>query len=134
MTSLSKLTMMIVRFSVNVGYFFSQWKLVAVFTLATNIFNEILNWQKIYMLTFAQIRKELFFGKSSLIRKSLHLVELYACSSELSDFSWSENRAIFFFFFNFNWDSFHARLNSHYEAWSYKKRSTKKITGYRKSI
>ena len=33
-----------------------------------------------------------------------------------------------------NWDSLHARLNSHYEAWSYKKRSTKKITGYRKSV
>ena len=28
--------------------------------------------------------------------------------------------------FFFNWDSLHARLNSHYEAWSYKKRSTKK--------
>ena len=30
--------------------------------------------------------------------------------------------------FFFNWDSLHARLNSH------KKRSTKKITGYRKSV
>ena len=36
--------------------------------------------------------------------------------------------------FLFNWDSLHARLNSHYEAWSYKKRSTKKITAYRKSV
>ena len=34
----------------------------------------------------------------------------------------------------FNWDSPHARLNSHYKAWSYKKRSTKRITGYRKSV
>ena len=34
----------------------------------------------------------------------------------------------------FNWDSLHARLNSHQEAWSYKKRSTKKITRYRKSV
>ena len=34
--------------------------------------------------------------------------------------------------FFFNWDSSHVRLNSHYEAWTYKKRSTKKITGYRK--
>ena len=25
-----------------------------------------------------------------------------------------------------NWDSLHARLNSHYEPWSYKKRSTRK--------
>ena len=36
--------------------------------------------------------------------------------------------------FFFNWDSLHARLNSHYKAWSYKKRSTKKMTGYRKSV
>ena len=34
----------------------------------------------------------------------------------------------------FNWDSLHARLNSHHEAWSYKKRSTKKITGSRKPV
>ena len=39
-----------------------------------------------------------------------------------------------FFFFFFNWDSPHARLNSHCEAWSYKKRRTKRITGYRKSV
>ena len=43
-----------------------------------------------------------------------------------------QNMAVFQFFFN--WDSLHARLNSHYEAWSYKKRSKKKITGYRKSV
>ena len=36
--------------------------------------------------------------------------------------------------FFLNWDSLHARLNSHYEAWSYKKRSTKRITGYSKSV
>ena len=28
--------------------------------------------------------------------------------------------------FCFNWDSLHARLNSHYEAWSYKKKKHKK--------
>ena len=38
------------------------------------------------------------------------------------------------FFLLFNWDSLHAGLNSHYKAWSYKKRSTKKITGYKKSV
>ena len=27
----------------------------------------------------------------------------------------------------FNWDSFHARLNSHYKAWSYKKKKHKKL-------
>ena len=34
---------------------------------------------------------------------------------------------LFFFIFFFNWDSPHARLNSHYEAWSYKKKSTKRL-------
>ena len=27
----------------------------------------------------------------------------------------------------FNWDSLHARLNSHYEAWSYKKKAQKRL-------
>ena len=36
--------------------------------------------------------------------------------------------------FFLNWDLLHARLKSHYEAWSYKKKSTKKITEYRKSL
>ena len=48
-----------------------------------------------------------------------------------------ERDILFIFFLLFNWDSLHARLNSHYEAWSYKKRSTKKkknITGHRKSV
>ena len=39
-----------------------------------------------------------------------------------------------FFFFFFNWYSLHARLNSHYEAWSYKKRKHKKVKAYRKPI
>ena len=36
--------------------------------------------------------------------------------------------------FFFNWDSLHARLNSHYEAWSYKKKKHKKIRVHRKSV
>ena len=34
----------------------------------------------------------------------------------------------------FIWDSLHARLNSHYEGWSYKKKKHKKIKSYRKSV
>ena len=37
-------------------------------------------------------------------------------------------------FFFFNCDSLHATLNSHYEAWSYKKKKHKKITAYRKPV
>ena len=35
---------------------------------------------------------------------------------------------------NSNWDSLHARLNSHQNAWSYKKKKHKKIEVYRKSL
>ena len=33
-----------------------------------------------------------------------------------------------------NWDSLHARLNSHHEAWSYKKKKHKKVKACRKSV
>ena len=39
-----------------------------------------------------------------------------------------------FFFFFLYWDLLHARLNSHYKAWSYKKKKHKKIQAHRKSI
>ena len=38
------------------------------------------------------------------------------------------------FFFFFNWDSLHVKLNSYYGAWSYKKKKHKKIRAYRKSV
>ena len=34
----------------------------------------------------------------------------------------------------FNSDSLHAKLNSHYEAWSYKKKKYKNIKAYRKAV
>ena len=37
-----------------------------------------------------------------------------------------------FFLYIYNWDSLHARLTSHYEAWSHKKNKHKKIKAYRK--
>ena len=36
-------------------------------------------------------------------------------------------------YFLFNWESLHARLNSHYEAWGYKKKQ-KKIKEYNKYV
>ena len=41
---------------------------------------------------------------------------------------------IYLFFFFFNWDSLHARLNSHYETQSYKKNKHKKIRAHNKSV
>ena len=63
----------------------------------------------------------LYFEKNSTIHVSGNSLDLNP--------DWLDNIYIFF-----NWDSPHARLNSHYEAWSYKKGSTKRITGYRKSV
>ena len=40
----------------------------------------------------------------------------------------------YYYFFKLGFTPCDARLNSHYEAWSYKKRSTKRVTGYRKSV
>ena len=34
----------------------------------------------------------------------------------------------------FNWYSLHARLNSHYEVWNYKKKEHKKIKAHRKPV
>ena len=40
-----------------------------------------------------------------------------------------------FYIFNFfNWNSPCARLNSHYEAWNYKKNKHKNVKAYRKSL
>ena len=39
-----------------------------------------------------------------------------------------------YIFVIFNWDSFHARLNSHYKTWSYKKKKHKNIKAYLKSL
>ena len=33
-----------------------------------------------------------------------------------------------------NWNSRHARLSSHYKAWSYKEKKHKKMKAYRKSL
>ena len=39
-----------------------------------------------------------------------------------------------FYFSFFNWDSIHATLNSHYEAWSYNKKKHEKIKTNRTSV
>ena len=48
----------------------------------------------------------------------------------------SQNGGLFLELIDFflKWYSLHARLNSHYEAWSYKKKKHKKVKAYRKSI
>ena len=64
------------------------------------------------------------------------LTDILICSQKyvqiLSDITTKSSVLIKGFFWG--GDSTHARLKSHYEAWSYKKKSTKKTTGYRKSV
>ena len=57
----------------------------------------------------------------------------YSISSNMVRFSQSIHLLMCCCWF-FNWDSLHARLNSHYKAWSYKKKKHKKIKAYRKSV
>ena len=42
--------------------------------------------------------------------------------------------SLLLYLFFFNWDSLHARLNSYYKAWSYKKKKHKRIKAHRKSV
>ena len=46
----------------------------------------------------------------------------------------AKNHVDDFFSFFVNWNSLYARLNSHYEACSYKKKMNKKIKTYRKFV
>ena len=41
---------------------------------------------------------------------------------------------IYIYIYIFNWYSLHARLNSHYEAWSYKKKKHKKVKVYTRNL
>ena len=58
---------------------------------------------------------------------SRHLVD------KLSDIANDKSKSNFNYG-RFNWDSLHARLSSHYKAWSYKKKERKKIKAYRKFL
>ena len=63
-------------------------------------------------------------------------ITLVACGQVCSGVQrvlWNAKPPIIFliFYFFFNWDSLHARLNSHYKVWSCKKKEHKKIKAYR---
>ena len=71
--------------------------------------------------------------KSELVSRKNSLWDCYSTNNP----SHKDHRKISntdWFFLNFNWDSLHARLNSHYEGWSYKKKKHKKIKAFRKSV
>ena len=65
-------------------------------------------------------------GISKIIRDPFLYVFLEGTNSSLT---YSECYLSFVgtMFVFLNWNSLHARLNRHYEAWSYKKKSTKRL-------
>ena len=58
---------------------------------------------------------------------NLHInkYKIKSATSVMSYFLWG---AVWYILFN--WDSLHAKLDSHYKAWSYKKKKCKKIKAY----
>ena len=78
----------------------------------------------------AKLFTENFFKKNNLDDFGIqrYSQEFFAQTIKLLS---KEQIAVIFFV---NWDSLHARLNSHYEPWSYKKKNHKKMKVYRKSI
>ena len=65
-------------------------------------------------------------GESIIL--TYNLIILYKPISQVrTQICWAIFMSLTLFFFFFNWDSLHARLNSHYEAWSYKKETQKRL-------
>ena len=70
-----------------------------------------------------------FFPRTGRLWNSLPL-ECFPLTYDLNGFKSRIKRHLFFL----NWDSLHARLNSHYKAWSYEKKKHKKIKACKKSV
>ena len=81
---------------------------------------------------------ELFFNKITGFMNSEEILRMFFLQNT---FGWLlllflglyEISSLFFYICN-NWDLLHVRLNSHHEAWSYRKKRHKKIKAYRKSV
>ena len=88
-------------------------------------------------LTYANMKKQLraIHDCGSNDSVSEDKANFKAEASYSDDKADTREKSVFFFYtYIFNWDSLHARLNSHYEAWCYKKKKHKKITAYQKSV
>ena len=67
---------------------------------------------------------------SSGLLQTWYLNLIYACASQNLQRLYPQSTNYHFL----NWDSLHARLNNHYEAFSYKKKKHKKIKAYKKPV
>ena len=82
------------------------------------------------------------FHRFSVLFQNLNDSDQYHCSLQIKTLIWSKTNRFLLLFktlaeqknFFLNWDSLQARLNSHYKAWSYKKKKQKMIKAYRKSL
>ena len=72
----------------------------------------------------------LFYFHKKCFRKS-QLYQEFLVRQEEDKGLFSKMQYLLIFFY---WDSFHARLNSHYKARSYKKKKNRKIKAYRESF
>ena len=75
-----------------------------------------------------------FFPRTARLLTSLPIECFPLTYDHLSSFKSRTNRHILMVGFFFNFNSLHARLNSHFNAWSYQKMKYKKIKEDRKSI
>ena len=119
-----------------------QWSITAkLWLLASHIYNVLIIVtssfsKKSFFIIFRSSRtssKQVLLEILQYLRKTSLLESLFNKVAGLT----ARNFIFFYFFiflFFFNWDSLHARLNSHYKAWSYKKKKHKKIKAYRKSL
>ena len=88
----------------------------------------------------SDVPDENFFSTNKISRKVMISAVISWCGTIklffVNESGIKVNKEIFFLFFN--WDSIDARLNSHYEAWSYKKKAQKRLQDteniYRKNL
>ena len=62
----------------------------------------------------------LFYLETLHAFRGLHFLDVLLACIQIFDYTEGSWKVFFF-----NWDSLHSRLNSHYEAWSFEKRSIK---------
>ena len=89
------------------------------------LYLNILNLLHLLYLFYWLIESWKVFFITKVLKKQIRQCSLH-CSFCLQ-LIWSE-------FSFFNWNSLHARPNSHYKIWSYKEKKNKKTKGYKKSV
>ena len=115
--------------------FISNAFFISASTLLNFLMNRIWNVAELLLNKYRQNFTELLhiFSIFTSIRNLFTCLRLDLFVSFLPDLFFIFIFIIFFFFFP-NQDLLHARLNSHYKAWGYKKKRHKKIKAHRKSV